>query len=250
MPNNTLEALRQRLAELFEQTGARKISQAELARRTGVQQATLSRFLRAEGGLSAENFLVLVEYFGGSITLEPQSSEAARSVCFVDAKLAPAGEQQAPPTAEDYMAVPLVEEISAAPGFIAHSALLAWFVVHKHQDAVRYRRDLIAVRIGKQSTSMLPTLAPRDIVLVDRNDQDVRTPGHIMAVMAPDGSGMIKRVSVEELDGGKDFRIMFYADNAANHPPMLFSLKEQYRGDWDKAIVGRVIWAWSDISER
>ena len=58
-----------------------------------------------------------------------------------------------------------------------------------------HKHDLIAVRIGDHSTSMLPTLRPEDIVLVDRQDIDCATPGRIMLVLDPDGAGMIKRVA-------------------------------------------------------
>lgn len=95
---------------------------------------------------------------------------------------------------------------------------------------------------------MIPVLAPRDIVLVERQDRDVRQPGHIMLVMGHESAGMIKRVAVNEQEGDKDWRIMHYSDNAASHPPMMFSLKNDVPDDWDRAFVGRVVRAWSDIS--
>ena len=144
--------------------------------------------------------------------------------------------------------MPLVEEVGAGPGLIPQGELLSWFLVYRHQDAIRYRRDLIAVRIGKRSTSMLPILHPGDVVLVDRQDRDVMTPGRIMLVMDPDGAGMIKRVAVEEVKSERDWRIVFYSDNVANHPPIVYSLREDFLGDWDRAVVGRAIRAWSDIS--
>ena len=36
-------------------------------------------------------------------------------------------------------------------------------------------------------------------------------------------------------------------DNAATNPPLLYSLREDYGGEISNAIVGRVIWAWSDV---
>lgn len=74
------------------------------------------------------------------------------------------------------------------------------------------------------------------------------TPGRIMLVMDPDGAGMIKRVAVEEVKSERDWRIVFYSDNVANHPPIVYSLREDFLGDWDRAVVGRAIRAWSDIS--
>ena len=96
---------------------------------------------------------------------------------------------------------------------------------------------------------MQPTLNPKDIVLVDRDDRDVSKPGHIMLVLDPvDGSGMITRVAVTDLEN--DFRITYYSDNTAENPPMVYSLEKDFNGDWEKAIVGRVVWAWSDVKEK
>ena len=76
--------------------------------------------------------------------------------------------------------------------------------------------------LGKHSTSMVPTLKPQDIVLVDRQDRDVMNfKGRIMLVLDPfDGSGKIKTCG-----GGKanpksaTTVITYYSDNAAENPP-------------------------------
>ena len=104
--------------------------------------------------------------------------------------------------------------------------------------------------LGKHSTSMVPTLKPQDIVLVDRQDKDVMNfKGRIMLVLDPaDGSGKIKRVAAENQPKKKDYRITYYSDNAAENPPEVYSLMEDFDGDWNKSIVGRVVWAWSDVS--
>ena len=100
------------------------------------------------------------------------------------------------------------------------------------------------------STSMVPTLKPQDIVLVDRQDKDVMNfKGRIMLVLDPfDGSGKIKRVAAENQPKKRDYRITYYSDNAAENPPEVYSLMEDFDGDWNKSIVGRVVWAWSDVS--
>ena len=72
----------------------------------------------------------------------------------------------------------------------------------------------------------------------------------MMLVLDPlDGSGMIKRVAVTDLDDG-DIRITYYSDNTASHPPMVYSMKKDFGNDLEKAIVGRVVWAWSDVKEK
>lgn len=182
------------------------------------------------------------------VTPTVPSTDAGRDVCFVDAKVVPAGEGAEPPQAEDYLAAPLVGEVGAGPGYLPEEDIKSWFLVYRNLPAIRHRSNLMAVEIGKNSTSMQPLLNPGDIVLVDRNDKDVDYPGHIMLVRDPDGQGMVKRVSVEESRG--DFIIQFYSDNAVRNPPMVFSLRSDYLGEWDRAIVGRIIWAWSDVREK
>ena len=137
----------------------------------------------------------------------------------------------------------------AEPGYLPEDEVKSWFLAYKNLPAIRHRRNLIAVEIGPTSTSMQPTLNPGDIVLVDRDDRDVTKPGHMMLVLDPDdGSGMIKRVSVTERKD--DFQVTYYSDNGSKWPPMIYSLKQDFCDDWDKAIVGRVIWAWADVREK
>jgi phage repressor protein C with HTH and peptisase S24 domain len=45
----------------------------------------------------------------------------------------------------------------------------------------------VAVSIGKGEVSMVPTLHPGDIVLVDRAEKAPDPPGKIMLVCEPDG---------------------------------------------------------------
>jgi len=176
--------------------------------------------------------------------------DAGRDVCFVNARIVPAGEQATPPSAEDYMAAPMVGEVGAGPGYIPEEDIKSWFLVFKNQPAVRYRRNLIAVEIGPHSTSMQPILNPGDIVLVDRDDRNVKDPGHMMLVLDPkDGSGKVKRVAVTDTEDG-DCRITYYSDNAATNPPEVYSLRDDFFGDWERSIVGRVVWAWSDVTAK
>ncbi|EFL84679.2 hypothetical protein HMPREF0326_02541 [Desulfovibrio sp. 3_1_syn3] len=183
------------------------------------------------------------------INITKPDAEASRDVCFVNAKVVPAGQYATPPVAEDYIAAPMVGEVGAGPGYLPEDEVKSWFLAYKNLPAIRHRRNLIAVEIGPTSTSMQPTLNPGDIVLVDRDDRDVTKPGHMMLVLDPDdGSGMIKRVSVTERKD--DFQVTYYSDNGSKWPPMIYSLKQDFCDDWDKAIVGRVIWAWADVREK
>ena len=219
---------------------------AALAAASGVSPANLSHWLSGKRNPRLAEISIILDLLGAKASL--QDGESSRDVCFVNAKVVPAGEYVAPPVAEDYIAAPLVGEVGAGPGYLPEDDIKSWFLVYKRLEAIRYRRNLIAVEIGRTSYSMKPTLNPGDIVLVDRDDRDVSRPGHMMLVMEPDSSGMVKRVSVQEKDD--DFSITYYSDNAAKYPPVIYSLKNDFCDDWDKAIVGRVIWAWADVREK
>lgn len=222
-------------------------SASALSRASGVSVANISRWINGKQAPRLTDLSPIMDLLG-VLPKEPQT-DAGKDVCFVNAKVVPAGEGAMPPQAIDYIAAPMVGEAGAGPGYLPQNEIKSWFLIYKHQDAVRYRRNLIAVEIGEHSTSMKPTLNPRDIVLIDRDDRDVSRPGHMMLVLDPiDGSGMIKRVAVTDLED--DFRITYYSDNTAENPPMVFSLEKDFNGDWEKAIVGRVVWAWSDVKEK
>lgn len=227
--------------------GRRFRYRTECASFLGMTPSKATKFYKFLDGkeTSASAVLEWLEKFGVRLSLP--DADVCRDVCFVNAKIVPAGEQAIPPNVLDYIAAPMVGEAGAGPGYLPQNEIRSWFLVYKYQDAVRYRRNLIAVEIGERSTSMQPTLNPRDIVLVDRDDRDVSRPGHMMLVLDPaDGSGMIKRVAVTELEDG-DFRITYYSDNAVDNPPLVYSLKKDFGNDLEKSIVGRVVWAWSDV---
>ena len=223
--------------------GGRSISR--VAADAGVDVASVTKWRNGrQKSLNFETVVRLLDHLGA--VLAPPPSSFARAVCFVDARVALAGADQPPPRSEDYLAVPLVEEVGAGPGMIPQGEMLSWFLVYRHQEAVRYRSDLIAVQIGRHSTSMIPILHPGDIVLVDRQDKNTPHPGRMMLVMDPEGAGKIKRVAVEARNA--DYRLLYYSDNAAENPPEIYSLREDFLGDWNRAIGGRVVWAWSDVS--
>ncbi|WCB45063.1 LexA family transcriptional regulator [Nitratidesulfovibrio vulgaris] len=214
----------------------------------GVNPVTFWRWMTGERTPKFELLGKAMDALGATVSLPGDTNASSREVCWVDAKVVAAGEGLLAPDQEDYYAVPLVDEAGAGPGIIPQGQLLSWFLVWKHQESIRYRSDLIAVRIARGSDSMVPTLAPGDIVLVDRQDKNADRPGRIMLVMDPDGAGKVKRVHAQHVPEEKDYRLTYYSDNAAAYPPEVYSLKRDFDSDWHRAIVGRVIWAWSDVS--
>lgn len=221
---------------------------AAAARAMDVKAAALYRWYRRERTPNGEDLGKMLDVMGACL-LPPQAAEP-REVCFVDAKLVPAGENLPPPDCEDYFAVPLVEEVGAGQGIIAQGELISWLLVWRWQESIRHRSNLIAVRLAKGADSMIPILHPGDIVLIDRGERNVQTNGRMWLAIDPlDGSSKIKRVNAKFLEDLKDTRITFYSDNP-DYPPEVYSLRADFLGDWDRAIAGRVIWAWSDVSNK
>lgn len=242
------EGFQGQILALIEKAVERYGSAGKLAKASGVNAPNISRWRSGQQVPRVKDVAPIMDLMGVHVSI----GEGARGkdVCWVEAKTVPAGNGLPSPVPEDYLAVPLVEEVGAGPGVIPQGELLSWFLVWRHQRAVVHKRDLIAVRIADSSTSMVPTLRPGDIVLVDRQDLDCSRPGRIMLAIDPDGAGMIKRVSTRQLREDRDWQITFYSDNAATNPPMVYSLNKDYGGEWAKAIGGHVVWAWSDMEGR
>lgn len=228
-----------------------------------VDPSQLNRFLDGERGLAAETIDRILEGLGAHIVLsgpgaangetgqEGVGCSSQRPVCFICAQAtgaAPLGTSR-PPDSEDYFAVPLASEsVAAVPGRIPEEAVRGWVLVWRHHESVRFRTDLVAVEVGRGDMSMAPTLHPGDIVLVDRAEHTPDPAGKIMLVTGPDAGCAVKRVSTQPVEG--DLEIIFYSDNSREFPPTVHRLRRDYGGELARAIVGRVIWAWSDMTRK
>lgn len=221
---------------------------AELMRAAKASKPSWYKLMQGRD-VRASTFMEWIENLGFKLVF-PDEEQAEREVCFVNAMVVNAGETSPEMVPEDYLAVPLVSEAGAGPGITPGSAQESWFLVYRNEPSIRLRSNLIAVRIAKGSTSMEPTVCPGDIVLVDRNDRTVTHQGGIWLVMEPDGSGKVKRVKVDHIRDKNETRLTFYSDNVAQHPPEIYNLETDYDGDIDRAIVGRVVWAWSDLTKK
>ena len=216
----------------------------------GIDPSQLNRFMDGERGLSVESLGRILDGLGARLVLPGEAApEAAREVCFVAARAAGAGKDAPHPAAEDYFAVPLATEaVAARPGSIPQDEILGWVLVWRHHESVRFRSDLVAATIGKGELSMTPTLHPGDIVLVDRADKSPDPAGKIMLVTEPDGGCAVKRVATRAVDG--DVELVFYSDNSRDFPPRVYRLNRDYGGELGRAIGGRVVWAWSDMTRK
>lgn len=235
--------------KIFDLAVAKAGSLNKLSIGAGVDYGSLNKYKNNnQKSLNFETVAKILDYSGVQLIPQAGALEPGRDVCFVSAKIVPAGERIAPPIAENYLAAPLVGEVGAGNGYVAQEQVESWVLVYKDQKVIGTKRDLIAVMLGDNSTSMEPLLHPKDVVLVDRSDKKVGRGGRIMLVKDPEDNGMIKRVAFNEVDG--DMKVVYYSDNAAYNPPLVYSLKNDFYGEESNAIVGHVIWAWSDISNR
>ena len=243
------EKFRQMLLSAIE-TGRVK-NATHLAEVSGVDQGALSKFLKGTSkGLHLDTIGRILDALGGEITIPNGAADPSREVCFVDMKTVAAGEGLPPPDSEDYFAVPLVDEVGAGAGYIPQGELRSWLLVWRWQKSVSQRRNLIAVELAKDADSMQPTLYPGDIVLIDRDEKRVVHNGKMWLVRDPmDDSAMIKRVALTDNPDKKDVKITYYSDNS-DYAPESFSLSSDFLGDMNRAIVGRVVWAWSDVSNK
>lgn len=244
--NTLFETTLRHLKKAADQRGSIR----KLAELSNTNPTTLSRWLAGDRKPDFYELSSLLDALGARI-LFPDAEETTREICFVDALRAPSADGAPPPDSEDYLAVPLVGEAGAGPGMIPSEEVESWVLVLRNHHSVQARSNLIAVAVGKNQTSMEPTLHPGDLVLVDRNDfgqNGIRTTGNIFLVLEPgqEGGGKIKRVA---LTGGRNGIITFYSDNVKFNEPEPHMLAE-YDNDLRNAIVGRVVWAWSDMTAK
>lgn len=216
----------------------------QLAEHLGVPTNRITRWKNRERIPQLDTIQPIIDAMNAQLV--SGGGQSVRNVRFVNAHIVDAENAKTPPQEKDYLAAPILGEVGAGPGVIPESEIKGWFMVPRSVVAGRGLHDLIAVEIAPRSVSMKPKLSPGDIVVVDRDDKDVSTPGNMMLVYDPvDSSGMVKRVSVREEKG--DALITFYSENASQYPPKVYSLMKDFGGEWHNAIVGKVIWAWTDM---
>ena len=180
-----------------------------------------------------------------------EPADAAKDLCFRLPDKIQAEGNAPDPQSDHYLAVPLAASpVAAGPGLIPEDQIEGWVLVWRHQESIRFRPNLVAVKVGKNEVSMIPALHPGDIVLVDRNDRDPSPAGKIMLVREPGmgGETTIKRVNTRRL--ADDVEIVFYSDNSREFPPATHLLGKDYDSDITRAIGGNVVGAWSDMTRK
>jgi len=142
---------------------------------------------------------------------------------------------------EDYYAAPLVAgKIAAGPGLIPDEEVKSLVWIYSPELRTRQRHQLVAIQLDRLAESMIPTLFPGDIILIDRNDpravQDFRS-GKIYAIRTDrsDPGCAVKRLYASEKG------IIISSDNR-NFPP-----EPAWTNDLERLVVGRVLWGWRNL---
>lgn len=216
--------------------------QAKFANKIGISQGFLSQIMNQQSGPSADLFINIANNFPDANIRWLLTGEGAplnkSSDIVIEARprIVPLGKQIESPTADDldeYVAVPLVEgNIAAGSGRIVREKILSYVWIYRPE--LGKRNNLVAVHLGNKEKSMIPTLAPGSIVVIDRNDKEVVKTG-IYVVRTNSDESAVKRVVI--LDGV----ILLVSDNPDYQPSLAPTT------DLDQLIVGRVIWSWKSF---
>ncbi|WP_084448587.1 S24 family peptidase [Desulfovibrio inopinatus] len=223
----------------------------KLASRLKTTRSTLSKIFTKGRRPNASDFLDWLEILGGKVVFPEDIKNQSREVCFVDAKIVGAESGYPQPLPEPYLAVPLADgPVAAGRGMVPSDGIKSWVLVFRNHPSVRFRSNLVAVEIGKGQESMIPLLHPNDIVLVDKDDFRPEPNGGIFLIREPDDSVSIKRVFVKRKDSEIMLNFVSQNPDILSYPPLLYGLNEHYGGDISRAIIGRCVWAWSDLTRK
>jgi hypothetical protein len=194
-----------------------------------------------------------MESLGFEVVFPGEKKDTAKQVHFVNPRVVSVDEMTDGPVDDQYIAVPLATmPVAAGAGMIPEESIRGWVLVWTGQAAVRHKSKLVAVEIGRSQDSMVPTLHPFDLVLVDRDDTNVTRdfPGNIFLVQEPahaDAGLSIKRVKLQRKNGRE--LVTFFSDNP-QYPPDIYELSSDYGDDIRMAVKGRVVWSWSDMTKK
>jgi transcriptional regulator with XRE-family HTH domain len=238
--------------EMARHMAVHNLTQVQFAEAAGVSQSNVSNLKTQKSGSSYEHLGKILDALGARIVWPDEMPSDARKVYVVGAttQSSTIDGEAAPTDQDEFLAVPLVGEHSACPGVIAEKNVLGWLMLDRKHESVLRRKDLLAVELSPHSRDMLPTLSPRDIVLVDRGDTEPQPTGRGMyLVRRPGNAGsVLRRVRASAARG--DTALTFYTDNLAEYAPEAFSLEKDFGGDMGAAILGHAVWAWSDLTRK
>jgi hypothetical protein len=227
-----------------EQPGGKK----RVALLVKAKQATFYKVLQGKQ-TNAEDYLAWLERLGAKVIFPDETADLSREVKLINILNNGEGQHLPVPSSEKFRAIPLVaSEVAAGPGLVPDDRIISWVVIDTTEPLVQRRANLLAVRVAKKQRSMLPLIQPGDILFVDRLDKEVRHEGNMFLVRDPDEGEAVKKVKVFTRRG-RDM-VTFYSLNAEEFPPDTYSLEDDFHGNLEEVIIGRVIGLWADLTKR
>ena len=234
-----VRSLRQRLPTLSQPNAELKAERLGLGL---VSQGRLSYLERGENdNPDPEMLREMAQLYG--VTYESILSEWISDKYEVDpSRLGTGAATPAPTTIEGFVALPLLANPIAAgqPLAIALDPERDRMLSFRETVVRKFTRP-ICLRIGPREESMLPTLEPGDVIVIDQNPDRRRSPkaGHIYAVnfgaLTGDDGGAVKRI---ERAGST---LLITSDNMDKraYPTQAFNMADVNVLD---ALVGEVVW--------
>lgn len=198
-------------------------SQAEIFRQTGVQQASISRFLNDDQNLSSDNAIKITYFLGGKIHF-PKSSDAPTI------RRTGSNSPSESVTGESLPTVPVYGSTGAGEPTELFSGEPEMFL----QVLPQYMRPGMGAFMV-DGDSMEPTIKRGAYVGVVEFAGDF-SEGGIYLVHVPHFGRVIKRIRMSA-----NGAIMLHSDNAAYDPMPL------PHEDCDKSVLGKVVWVWQGV---
>lgn len=228
-----------RLGKIMEERGIKE--QAEFNELIGVQRA-ITRWKTGETSPKIESLIAIKKLFDKSLDWllfgeEPKRIQPLQPLITIT------GATPHIPSdvrVDDYMAVPVVEGLIGA----SHEGAVPWnyidhlIWIYRPEIGRRQWHNLRAIRVGPRSDSMIPTIRPGDIVIIDpeeRPPMQQLDKKAIYAVRMDDwGNASLKRV--REINDSW----VLLSDNLECDPVMI------KKSDMPNLIIGKVIWSWTN----
>lgn len=210
-------------------------SLTKLEEAVGIPRQTLAQWADGKRTPSVDKFYDILKYVDAAIVRV--GHEGIHKVNFDNLTL----EDEHSPSAEDYIAVPVVKNPDLLVGddfFVPQSNIAATTMSLATYKTARGRKHQVGLFI--RDNSMAPLLEPGDVVYVDRADTAVHSYGHLYLVRdAATGHVCVRRVEEQVLEN--DTMLHFYADSK-DVSPAHYSVNQHYKGNRRDAILGRVLW--------
>lgn len=226
---------------------------AQMAEFLDVPLNQITRWIKKERAPKLNTIGDVLDQLGAKVVfpgeVKATVDDTTRPVRFLDATVLRNGKHShlPQPTPDRYRAIPVVSgEVAAGEGLIAEEGIDSWMLLSTVEPAVRWSSNLLAVRVGRRQRSMLPLIHPGATVLVDCDDRQPAGEASIYLVRDPHDGIAIKKVRLFTRHN-EEF-LTFYSLNAEEYPPFTYSVGKDFEGNLRKAIAGKVVWLWQDLT--